>query len=132
MPLRAALVVVVYAAADATAARVSERRRVLQPARDVVREADLPQTDERLQAQGRLGRPHHPLRLRSHTSASVVCGRCRRVTFPTFCDEVPGTYASSSARLGSGGPARTVGLYSTSCSRPSNVRLPIMSRETSG
>ncbi len=47
-------------------------------------------------------------------------------------NEVPGNYVCASARLVSGGPARTVGLYSTSCSRPSKVRLPSMSRETSG
>jgi aromatic ring hydroxylase-like protein/FAD binding domain-containing protein len=31
-----------------------------------------------------------------------------------------------------GGPARTVGMYSSSCSRPSKVRLFRSSRETSG
>jgi pimeloyl-ACP methyl ester carboxylesterase len=46
--------------------------------------------------------------------------------------EVPGNEFYASPRLVWGGPVRTVGLYSTSCSRPSNVRLPSISRETSG
>ena len=39
---------------------------------------------------------------------------------------------SDSHRLAPGGPARTVGTYSSSCSRPSKTRLLTRSRETSG
>jgi len=41
----------------------------------------------------------------------------------------PGTQAARSLL---GGPVRTVGTYSSSCSLPSNVRLATISRPTSG
>ena len=45
---------------------------------------------------------------------------------------VRGRAAQALALLVPGGPARTVGTYSTSWMRPSKVRLLIMSRATSG
>lgn len=54
-------------------------------------------------------------------SAKALFGRSR---------DLPGRHVPVVALPG--GPARTVGTYSSICSRPSKVRLPTMSRETSG
>ena len=40
--------------------------------------------------------------------------------------------SQASALVVPGGPARTVGTYSSNCSRPSKVRLAVISSETSG
>ena len=62
-------------------------------------------------------------------AAARLGRRCLAALIPAALRDGCG---QASALVVPGGPASTVGTYSSSCSRPSKVRLATMSRATSG